>query len=203
LFQNYNECYHCPTVHPELARLTPYRSATNDLTSGPFLGGPMELDDGVKTVSQDGKLVAEPFPGLTDVERSRVFYYTVFPTMFVSAHPDYVMVHVISRKDRATTDVACHFLVSQSVACSNKVDLSRAVELWDKINRQDWEMCERTQLGVESPAFRPGPSSSLESMVFAFDQHYREVMNSENVAGKNGRSRASVAGSNVPIESTK
>ncbi|HJQ80946.1 MAG TPA: aromatic ring-hydroxylating dioxygenase subunit alpha [Lacipirellulaceae bacterium] len=176
LFQNYSECYHCPTVHPKLSRLTPYRSATNDLTSGPFLGGPMELDHGFETISQNGKLVSRRFPDLTEQQQSCVYYYTVFPTMFVSAHPDYVMVHVLSRKERALTDVACHFFVSKSVAGQSKVDLSRATSLWDEVNRQDWEMCELTQLGAESPAFQPGPYSTLEPMVYAFDRHYLSVM---------------------------
>jgi glycine betaine catabolism A len=178
LFQNYSECYHCPTVHPALNRLTPYRSATNDLTSGPFLGGPMELDRGFETVSRDGKFVAPRFSALSETERSRVYYYTVFPNMFVSAHPDYVMVHILSRKDRSLTDVACHFLIpGQDRESSPQVDLSRATSLWDEINRQDWEMCELTQLGAQSPAFRPGPYSSLEPMVYAFDRHYLKVMN--------------------------
>lgn len=176
LFQNYSECYHCPTVHPTLSRLTPYRSATNDLTSGAFLGGPMELDQGFETVSQNGKLVSRRFPDLTDGQRSRVFYYTVFPTMFVSTHPDYMMAHVLSRRERALTAVACHFLVPKSIAAQSKVDLSRATSLWDEVNRQDWEMCELTQLGAESPAFRPGPYSTLEPMVYAFDRHYLSVM---------------------------
>jgi glycine betaine catabolism A len=176
LFQNYSECYHCPTVHPTLSRLTPYRSATNDLTSGPFLGGPMELDHEFETVSQNGKLVSCRFPALTEFQRSRVFYYTVFPALFVSAHPDYVMVHVLTRKDCALTDVACHFLVPKSVANESNVDISRATTLWDEVNRQDWEMCELTQLGAESPAFRPGPYSTLEPMVYAFDRHYLDVM---------------------------
>jgi Rieske 2Fe-2S family protein len=96
--------------------------------------------------------------------------------MFVSTHPDYVMVHVLSRNDRALTQVACHFLVPKSVAMQSKVDLSRATGLWDEVNRQDWEMCELTQLGAESPAFRPGPYSTLESMVYEFDRHYLNVM---------------------------
>jgi Rieske 2Fe-2S family protein len=138
----------------------------------------MELEHGFETISQNGKLVSRRFPELTEQQQSRVFYYTVFPTMFVSTHPDYVMVHVLSRKDRALTGVACHFLVPQSLAAQSKVDLSRATGLWDEVNRQDWEMCELTQLGAESPAFRPGPYSTLEPMVYAFDRHYLNVMDS-------------------------
>ena len=49
-------------------------------------------------------------------------------------------------------------------------------ELWDEINRQDWNVCELAQLGAESPAYQPGPYSSLEPMVREFDRHYLEVM---------------------------
>ena len=180
LFQNYSECYHCPTVHPALNRLTPYRSATNDLTSGPFVGGPMELDRGFETVSRDGQLVAPRFAALSETERSRVFYYTAFPNMFVSAHPDYVMVHILNRRECSLTDVSCHFLIpGHDRQPSLQADVSRATSLWDEINRQDWEMCELTQKGAESPAFQPGPYSSLELMVNAFDRHYLGVMNGD------------------------
>ena len=30
VFQNYSECYHCPSLHPTLNRLTPFRNAEND-----------------------------------------------------------------------------------------------------------------------------------------------------------------------------
>jgi Rieske 2Fe-2S family protein len=96
--------------------------------------------------------------------------------MFVSPHPDYVLIHVLSRREQALTGVACHFLVPPSALASSQVDLSRAISFWDEVNRQDWEMCELTQLGAESPAFRPGPYSTMEPMVYEFDRHYLNVM---------------------------
>lgn len=173
LFQNYNECYHCPTVHPDLNRLTPYKSATNDLTEGAILGGPMSLANDFETVSSDGKKIAEPFRGLNEVQRRSVYYYTVFPTMFISAHPDYVMVHQIERISNGRSRIQCHFLVDQTTA--NR-DLARAVNQWDEVNQQDWHVCELTQKGVESSAYVPGPYSNLETMLMAFDRHYRKVM---------------------------
>src|SRR5260370_24110079 len=43
ILQNYNECLHCPTIHPELSTKLPYTSGANDLVEGPFLGGYMEI----------------------------------------------------------------------------------------------------------------------------------------------------------------
>jgi Rieske 2Fe-2S family protein len=174
LFQNYSECYHCPTVHPALNRLTPYKSATNDLTEGAILGGPMSLADGFETVSSDGKKIAEPFPGLNSTQRRSVYYYTVFPSMFISAHPDYVMVHQIERISNSRSKIKCHFLIEPTTSDEN---LARAVNQWDEVNRQDWHVCELTQKGVESSAYVPGPYSNLETILMAFDRHYRQVMN--------------------------
>ena len=173
IFQNYSECYHCPTVHPDLNRLTPYRGATNDLESGPILGGPMGLSDDCETVSTDGKRIAPPFKTLDEEQQRCVYYYTLFPAMFVSAHPDYVMIHDLTRVSNSQTIVKCHFFVTKE---TKPDDLARAVKTWDDVNQQDWQVCELTQLGIQSPAYRPGPYSNLEPMLIAFDRHYRSAM---------------------------
>ena len=87
IFQNYNECYHCPVVHPALNRLTPYRGAANQLESGPILGGPMQLADDCETMSTDGRQVAEFLPSLRTVHTKCIHYFTIFPTIFLSTHP--------------------------------------------------------------------------------------------------------------------
>ncbi len=46
MFENYSECYHCPGVHPQLQKISPYDSAENDLREGPFLGGFMKINPG-------------------------------------------------------------------------------------------------------------------------------------------------------------
>ncbi|MGB1925560.1 MAG: aromatic ring-hydroxylating oxygenase subunit alpha [Rubripirellula sp.] len=173
IFQNYSECYHCPTVHPNLNRLTPYRESSNDLYEGPFLGGPMQLSTGIETISTDGKRVGNPLSSLDRNQQRLVYYYTLFPTMFLSAHPDYVMAHEIHGLEPNRTRILCHFL---SERATKEKSLQRAVQQWDEVNREDWEVCELTQQGVQSPAYTPGPYSNLEPMLIAFDRHYRSIM---------------------------
>ncbi len=172
LFQNYSECYHCPTVHPALNQVTPYKGASNDLLSGPILGGPMELADGFLSVTRTGAAIAEPFSNLDAVQRRHIYYYTVFPNWFISAHPDYVMIHRLLPVNRNRTTVVCEFLVA---AGTDDLAVQPAAEMWDEVNRQDWGVCELTQKGVESRAYQPGPYSNLESMLVAWDRHYRSV----------------------------
>jgi len=35
IVENFNECLHCPTIHPKLATVLPYQSGANDLTEAP------------------------------------------------------------------------------------------------------------------------------------------------------------------------
>ncbi len=176
LFQNYSECYHCPSVHPLLSRMTSFRSASNDSISGPVLGGPMQLDDAAETMSTDGRFVASPLPNLTDEQRRQVCFYTVFPTMFFSNHPDYLLIHRIQRLAVDQTQVSCEFLFDP--AHSETLNPQRAVEFWDTTNRQDWYVCELVQQGVQSPGYRPGPYSRFESVLPVFDQYYLDRMRS-------------------------
>ena len=174
LFQNYSECYHCPSLHPQLTRLTPYRSSSNDLEEGAILGGPMGLADGVETMSIDGLRCGPPLAGINDENLNKVFYYIFFPNLFLSLHPDYVLTHRLHPRGPGNTNVTCEWLA----APGSGFDSSRAVAFWDLTNSQDWHICELAQKGVSSRGYTPGRYSNLESMVAAFDREYLEALGS-------------------------
>ena len=176
LFQNYSECYHCPRIHPALNALSGYSTASNDVTSGAFLGGPMQLADGVSSMSTTGAACGDVLSGLTAEDRRRVYYYSLFPTLLLSPHPDYVLVHRIERQAVDRTRVVCEFLFPPDIAARPGFDPTPAVEFWDMTNRQDWHACESSQAGVSSRAYVPGPYSNLECTVAAFDRHYLEML---------------------------
>ena len=172
IFQNYNECYHCPTVHPALNRLTPYKDSSNMVESGPILGGPMQLSDDGETMSMDGKRVGQQLPKLSAQQARSIHYFTIFPTIFLSTHPDYVLVHRIERISIGETRVTCQFLFHPNSLAQDNFAPGPAIEFWDMTNRQDWEVCELAQSGMEEKGYRPGLYSNLESVLAAFDQYY-------------------------------
>ncbi len=179
LFQNFSECYHCPTVHPALAQLTPYKSASNDLLAGGFLGGPMLLAERAETMSTDGRRVGPLLPGLETLRR-QVAYYTIFPNLFVSPHPDYVMLHRIYRQSAGETRVVCDFLFDSEACHRGEVETTRATNFWDTVNRQDWHVCELVQksaLAAAAHSIAPGPYGPLETVLPEFDAHYLAAMN--------------------------
>ena len=52
--ENYSECYHCPGIHPQLNKLTPYDLGGDYAPDGPWQGGWMELVDDAETMALEG-----------------------------------------------------------------------------------------------------------------------------------------------------
>ena len=110
IFENYSECYHCPSVHPSLVKLSPADSGANDLTAGPFLGGYMVVRPGYGSMSLSGRVCGVPVGDLPEEDLHRVYYYSIFPNMLLSLHPDYVMVHTLWPQSPGQTRNECEWL---------------------------------------------------------------------------------------------
>jgi Rieske 2Fe-2S family protein len=173
MFENYSECYHCPGVHPQLQKVSPYDSAENDLREGPFLGGFMKINPG-KSLTMSGNACAAFVGKIENLQQ--VFYYSIFPNMLLSLHPEYVMAHQLWPQSPERTLIVCDWLFHP--AAFNRPDFKPvdAIEFWDMTNKQDWHVCELSQQGIKSRAYEPGPYSSRESIPAAWDRYYLSVM---------------------------
>jgi len=167
---NYNECLHCPVLHPALSAITDYLSGDNDEPHGSYLGGSLEFQGGAETMSIDGKRRREYLPGLTDAERKKVFYYAVFPNLFLSMHPDYVMTHTLWPRAVDRTDVVCEWHFHHEEIAKTGFVGQDAVQFWDLTNREDWRISELSHAGISSRAYKPGPYSRCEGLPAAFDR---------------------------------
>ncbi|MDQ2865218.1 MAG: aromatic ring-hydroxylating dioxygenase subunit alpha [Candidatus Eremiobacteraeota bacterium] len=179
IFQNYSECYHCPLVHPQLDKLSPSDSGRNDLLEGAFLGGFSELRHERGSLTTTGSTTREPVGHVSGDDLSRIYYYTLFPSMLLSLHPDYVMVHYVRALAIDRTEVVCAWLFDAKAMARPDFDAADAVDFWDLTNRQDWRVSELTQAGVRSKAYVPGPYANAEGLLAAFDRHYLAVMGAE------------------------
>jgi Rieske 2Fe-2S family protein len=170
IVQNYNECLHCPNLHPALNKLSHYLSGENEPLHASYIGGRMDLRPGVDTMSFDGTCPRAPLPGLSDTDRRHVYYYAIFPNMLLSLHPDYMMVHTLwpLAPDRTVSVCEWHFQPAELARAG--FDASDAIDFWDLTNRQDWHVCELSQAGISSRAYTPGPYSNREDLLYAFDR---------------------------------
>ncbi|HEX6947929.1 MAG TPA: aromatic ring-hydroxylating dioxygenase subunit alpha [Acidimicrobiia bacterium] len=166
--ENYNECYHCTSIHPELCEVTPVDSGRDHQPTGMWLGGTMELKDHAVTMSLDGRSKGVNFRNLPEGDDRIVWYLTVTPNLLLSLHPDYVMTHRITPIGVDRTHVECSWLWPPEALELADFDPSYAVDFWDITNRQDWTACEAVQRGVSNRGYRQGPLSSWEGTVYQF-----------------------------------
>ncbi|MFZ0324329.1 MAG: aromatic ring-hydroxylating dioxygenase subunit alpha [Actinomycetes bacterium] len=169
IVENYHECFHCESIHPELCEVSSPDSGTHVVGNGLWLGGTMWLRDGAETMSLDGRSGGVPIPGLP-VERLRdIVYIHVFPNLLISLHPDYAMTHRMVALAPDRTAVECQWLFPAQAWERDGFDPSYASDFWDLTNRQDWAACESVQRGVSTRGFEPGPlSTSTEYVVKSF-----------------------------------
>ena len=168
LTENYQECYHCPAIHPEFCRVSPPKSGENYPAQNAWVGGWMDLRDGMDTMSLDGISLGTPLRGLDAQGLRTVIYVSIFPNVLLSLHPDYVMTHRLVPLAVDRTMIECTWAFAPEAVDRPGFDPGYAVELWDLTNRQDWAACESVQRGLSSPYARPGPLSTDEDAVYQF-----------------------------------
>jgi glycine betaine catabolism A len=157
--ENYNECYHCAGVHPELCRVVPA-----------FKRGGAGLDwdrgiphrEGAWTFTATGTSDRAPFPGLDDDERSRHKGELVYPNLMLSLSADHVAAFTLWPHGPGETTVVCELLFHPDEQARPGFDPSDAADFWDLVNRQDWAMCESVQRGMASRAYTGGWFAPME-----------------------------------------
>jgi Rieske 2Fe-2S family protein len=177
--ENFGECYHCPTIHPELNRGTPYLGGGAARREGEraWRGGAwMDLAEGFATLTVQGEPRRPFLPGLRPEDRRRVYYNTVYPNLFLSLHPDYVLTHTLWPLAPDRTRIVCEWLFAAETVTAEGFDPSDAVEFWDLTNRQDWHVCELTQRGNRSRAHVEGVHVGQEAGPQYFTRHYLAAM---------------------------
>jgi Rieske 2Fe-2S family protein len=174
IIQNYSECLHCPIVHPLLQKQSHYMSGDNEPPQPSYLGGRMELRDGVKTLSMDGTTTRACLPGLGADDRRRVYYYALLPNLLLNLHPDYMLTFTLWPLAPDRTDVVCEWHFHPDAIAAPDFDPADAIEFWEITNRQDWALSELAQQGIASRGYRPGPYSNREELLHALDRFVRE-----------------------------
>ena len=159
VLENYNECYHCGPVHPELCELVPDFARS---------GGDVDWESGVPhragayTFTATGTTSRRPLPGLSDAERTRHFGELVLPNLMISMSADHVAAFTLWPRSAGLTTVVCEFLFHPDEIARPEFDPSDAVGFWDLVNRQDWRICERVQDGMSSRRFTAGYLAPME-----------------------------------------
>ena len=148
--ENYNECYHCSGVHPELCRIVPAFKEKGGSNLDWDAGIPQA--EGTFTFTLTGTTDRAPFPGLDADEQVRHKGELAYPNLMISLSADHVAAFTLLPKAPDRTLVVVDFLFHPDEMAKPAFDPSDAVDFWDLVNRQDWAVCEGVQDGMTSRA---------------------------------------------------
>lgn len=170
--ENYNECYHCGGVHPELCSVVPaFREAGG---AGLDWSRGVPHREGAYTFTRSGTTARRPFPGLDEDEKTRHKGELVYPNLFVSLACDHVACFILWPRGPELTEITCHFLFAQEELARADFDPGDAVELWDVTNRQDWSICESVQRGMHARVHEHGYYAPMEDFTLDIRRYVTE-----------------------------
>ena len=187
LWENYNECLHCPGVHPNLSRLVPiYRrgimepkddahwEAHAGRAEPEFQGG---LRAGAASWTSDAQPHGTPFPGLSARARELGYLYLSFPpSVYLVAHVDYVRVVRYLPLGPAQTQVSAQWLVAPESLSQPGFDIRPAVDFVNEVMGEDAAVCELVQQGLGSIAHETGVLMPEEYDVHRFQDWVRSEL---------------------------
>jgi Rieske 2Fe-2S family protein len=170
--ENYNECYHCGGVHPELCSVVPAFREAGGAGLDWLRGIPHR--EGANTFTYSGTTTRRAFPALNQDERERHKGEVIYPNLFVSLARDHVAAFILQPRGPECTDIVCHFLFEPCEIEKPDFNPADAVEFWDITNRQDWSICESVQRGIRSRVHQHGYYAPMEDYSLDIRRYVKE-----------------------------
>jgi Rieske 2Fe-2S family protein len=173
LIENYDECLHCPTVHPELVQVVPaFRKGSVYEKNRP--DGGVALADGGTSFTATGTSSIPVMPGLDERDRTSLYGCTVYPNMFIDVTGTGAISTILLPRDPGRTTVVTEYLFRPEVIAAADFDPSEIVDFVELVAHQDYVVCERVQRGVRSRAFTHGVLAEKDSLLERFNERYLE-----------------------------
>ena len=176
IVENYNECYHCGGVHPELCNIVPaFRQQGG---SGLDWERGIPHSEGAFTFTFSGRTNRAPFPTLDEDERVRHKGELVYPNFMLSLAADHAAAFYLWPMGSEKTRVTCDFLFHPSEMMKPDFNPNDAIEFWDLVNRQDWAICQRVQEGMGTRVHEFGYYAPMEDLSLDIRRYVLERLGS-------------------------
>ncbi|MEX0753709.1 MAG: aromatic ring-hydroxylating dioxygenase subunit alpha [Actinomycetota bacterium] len=173
--ENYNECLHCPTVHPELVQVVPL-FRFGEVWDGETRDDGNWMMEGATSFTATGESALPKLPDLLEDDYKMYYGSYEFPNLMLNLHPDCVMYYIGYPTGPNHTTVVSEFLFRPETIADPNFTPEPVVEFWDLISKQDWGIVERAQTGVGSRAFKQGVYPRQDRFLYNFNEEWRQVM---------------------------
>jgi Rieske 2Fe-2S family protein len=171
LFENYNECMHCATVHPELVAVAPAFKTGDVFERGRSDYG-VTIANGGSGYTKNGATSLPLLPGIDEHDATSMYGASVFPNMFLDLTGTVAIATRLQPRGPALTTIVTDYLFRPEVIAEPGFDPTEVVEFSELVAHQDYVVCERAQRGVSSRAFTHGVFAQKDALPYAFNQTY-------------------------------
>ncbi len=155
IYENFQECYHCRNIHPELVATIPQFKSPAIGTEGYDAGGYAIAAERL-SFSLTGQTVLPRLPGLLPAD-DRLFYgMVVLPNCFISLVSDHVIVHRFEPLAPDRTLAVCEWLFPAQTLEAGRSNVADAVALFGRVNEQDFAAAQWCQPNMSSRAYARG-----------------------------------------------
>jgi len=175
LVENYNECLHCPTVHPELVAVAPTFRKGLVFEDGRDDWG-VSIEGGGAGYTATGATTIPVMPGLTEQQATSMYGASIFPNMFLDLTGTVAIATRILPRGPEHTTMVTDYLFRPEVIAAPGFDPGDVVEFSELVAHQDYTICERAQQGVRSRAFTHGVYAEKDELPYLFNERYRAAI---------------------------
>ena len=178
LIENYNECLHCPTVHPELVQIVPLYKTGSVVAPDRPQGGTL-LSEGSNSFTYSGTSARPTLPGLTDADANTYYGAAIFPNMFIDVTGTCAIVTTLVPQSASHTQVVSEYLFAPEEVARRDFEAADVVEFSELVAQQDYDVCIRVQQGVSSKAFTNGVLAEKDDLLHTFHERYLHARDAE------------------------
>jgi len=186
-WENFNECLHCPNIHPELTALVPLYSrriinkmdmpgwTDHENSNDPLYRG--GLRPGAQTWSSDGSAQGHIISSLSDEEIERgQLYASAWPSMFIAGYADHMRIVRVLPKGPTTTEITAEWLFEDATLNDPNYDMANVVDFATLVMEQDGGACEMNQQGLGARPYSAGVLMPEEYLLKRFHDWVRARM---------------------------
>ena len=189
-WENFNECLHCPNIHPELTDLVPMFSnrvinpkdlptwveKTKD--SDPKYSGGLRF--GAETWSKDGSAQDCQISTLTEEELLKGHVYaSSWPSMFLGGYADHVRAVRVTPVSSEKVKITAEWLFEKDTIDNKNYDISNVVSFACTVMEQDAYACELNQKGLHSIPYKNGVLMPEEYVIKSFHDWLKNEMDDD------------------------
>ena len=177
---NYLEGYHVPIAHPGLMRLLDYKRYSAELhDSYVAFDAPLRDKPSGNLMERAYQRLVSPMPGLAEEHRRVWRYLFVYPNTAIDLYPDQVWIWKLdSDGPLRTRDTAMLYRHPSASARTRAAQFfNRKVN--DLVGKEDVDLVENLQAGLESRGWEPGPLAGAEAAVGWFADKIRADLSEE------------------------